>query len=365
MIDNSQIKERRKSDKDDEPLPERISDLLEDQYNVISRNQALKYGITESQLRHRLRPGGPWQKILPGVYSVETGTVSPDQRQMAALLHAGPKSVLTGAAAVRRHRLNCAGGNDVEVLVPLKSQVRGYEYVRIRRTARMPESAYSTRKIRYSPLARAAGDAARAMLKPEDIRALISEVLHKGTGCTVGDLVAELKAGPTAGSGLFRAALAEVSEGIRSEAERDLKFCVDGSPLPTPMYNARLYLPDGTFLAMTDAWWARAGVAGEVDSLSHHILTEDHEKTTARRNRMEAADIRVLQFLPTDIKPGWPAHLQNLKAAIENGRKRPALPIIAIPQNVVDVQAFLRAKIAAAEPSNDNDAVSAAVPQGT
>jgi hypothetical protein len=37
---------------------------------------------------------------------------------MAALLHAGPYGVITGATAVRRHRLRCAGLNEVDVLVP-------------------------------------------------------------------------------------------------------------------------------------------------------------------------------------------------------------------------------------------------------
>lgn len=344
MIDNAKkMKQARKCEK--EPLPERLSDLLHEQYNVIARWQAIRYGFTESQLRHRLRPGGPWQKILPGVYSVETGTVTPDQRQMAALLYAGPASVLTGAAAVRRHRLDCAGGNDVEVLVPVKSQVTGHGYVHVHRTARMPDSFLSTRRIRYAPLPRAAGDAARAMRKPEDVRALVSEVLHRSRDCGVNDLIEELEQGPHAGSAQLRAAISEVSEGIRSEAERDLKFCVDGSRLPTPLYNARLYLPDGTFLAMTDAWWPRAGVAGEVDSLSHHILAQDHEDTTARRNRMEAADIRVLQFLPKDIKPNWPTHFQQLQKAIESGMKRPPLNIITVPSDVTDVQAFLRTKL--------------------
>lgn len=327
------------------PLPVRLPDLLQEQFNVISREQAARYGITESAMRHRLRPGGPWQKILPGVYSLETGTVTTDQRQMAALLHAGPDAVLTGAAAVRRHRLGCAGGNDVDILVPAASRVKGHGYVRIRRTERMPDSPFASRKLRYAPLARAAGDAARVMLNAEDVRALVSEVLHRGKGCTVEDLISELNAGPVPGSGLLRAALFEVSEGIRSEAERDLKFCIDGSALPKPLYNPRLYLSDGTFIAMPDAWWPRAGVAGEVDSLRHHILARDHEATTARRNRMEAADIRVLQFLPSTIKSGWPTHFQNLKAAIEKGMQRPPLDIVTVPAGVKDVRTYLLTKL--------------------
>jgi hypothetical protein len=364
MTDNAK-NARPPGDDGDDPLPDRLADLLGSQYNVVSRKQAARYGITESQLRHRLRPGGPWKKILPGVYSTETGAVTQDQRQMAALLYAGPEAVVTGAAAVRRHRLDCAGGNNVEVLVPAKSRVKGHGYVRIQRTTRLPGRTFSTRKIVFAPLARAVGDAARAMLKPEEVRALISEAVHKGVNCTVEDLIAELAAGPSAGSRLFRFTLAEISEGIRSEAERDLKFCIDQSNLPTPMYNARLYLPDGTFLAMPDAWWPRAGVAGEVDSLRHHILAKDHAETMARRNRMEAADVRVLQFLPKDIKPRWPVHCQDLREAIAKGMKRPPLPIIAIPANVTDIRTFLLTKLSVTEPPSDSNYAIAAVGQCT
>jgi len=345
MNDHTKIMLLGSHDGDADPLPERLSDLLESQFNVISRKQAVRYGITESAIRHRLRPGGAWQKILPGVYSVETGTVTSAQRHMAALLHAGKNAVITGPVAVRYHHRNCAGGNDVEVLVPAECRVKGLGYVRIRRTERMPDDVRAIRSIRYAPLVRAAADATRAMLKPEDARTLLSEVLHKGGGCTVAELTAELDAGPSAGSGLLRAALVEVSSGVRSEGEHDLKTCITRSVLPEPMYNPRLFLPDGTFLAIPDAWWPGAGVAAEVDSLEHHILVRDHEATVARRNRMEAAGIRVLQFLPKDIKPGWPVHLQDLKAAIEHGMERAPLPVIAVPASVTDVQTFLRTKL--------------------
>ena len=70
------------------------------QHYVIARHQALAYGMTETMIRHRIRPGGPWQKILPGVYlAVTARQVAADQREMAALLHAGPRGVITGSFA--------------------------------------------------------------------------------------------------------------------------------------------------------------------------------------------------------------------------------------------------------------------------
>ena len=323
-----------------------LGELLERQHHVLSRSQALEYRLSDAAIRYRLRLDGPWRKILPGVYVTTTGVVTDDQRQMAALLYAGKGAVLTGAAAVRRHRLTCAGLNEVQVLVPQDVRVTSRDYVRIMRTWRMPESTFSTRLITFSPLPRAVGDAARAMRRAEDVRAVVCAAVQQGRGCTLEDLIAELKAGPVIGSRLFRAALAEVGEGIRSEAERDLKFLIDRTDLPAPVYNARLYLADGTFLGMLDAWWPRAGVGAEVDSRQYHMSAEDYSATMARHNRIEGAGVHLLHLLPRDIKPLWPQFAIHLRDAISEGSKRPPLPIITLPVGVTDVRTFLRAKTA-------------------
>ena len=325
----------------------RFAELCEQQYHVISRRQALEHGFNASKLRHRLRPGGPWQKILPGVYATTTGTVTSDQRQMAALLYAGEGAVLTGACAVRRHHLSCPGGNEVEVLVPVNSRVKGHGYVRVQRTRRMPVNTFSTRAITFAPLPRAVGDAARGILRPGDVQALVCEAVQKGRDCSLEDLIAEVKAGPIAGSALLRAALAEIGEGIRSEAERDLKYRIDRSDLEKPLYNARLYLPDGTFLAMVDAWWQRAGVAVEVDSRQYHMSAKDNSATADRHNKITAVGIKVLHFPPRDIKSRWPGIYATIRDAVGDGTKKPPLGIIAVPANVTDVRAYLLEKLAA------------------
>jgi hypothetical protein len=78
---------------------------LASQHGVISRAQAAACGMTPAALRHRVRPGGPWQTLLPGVYLANTGTAGRPQLDMAALLHAGSGSVLSGLAALSRHGL--------------------------------------------------------------------------------------------------------------------------------------------------------------------------------------------------------------------------------------------------------------------
>jgi len=286
--------------------------------------------MTRGTIEYRLRPEGPWRQMLPGVYLTVTGSPSQEQRETAALLYAGPQSVITGAVAVRRHNLRCAGLNMLDVLVPADSRRKSVGYVQIQRTTRLPGTLYTSGPLRFTAPVRAVADAARGMTRFSDVQALVCEAVQRGR-CTVEELVAELNDGPTAGTRWYRMALSEVSEGIRSAAEAQLKQLIDRSDLERPVYNADLYTLDGIFLGRPDAWFARAGVAGEVDSRQYHMGAKDYAETTKRHNRLEAAGIHVLHWLPSMIKGEPDKVVADLRAAIAAGNKRPPLPIRAVP----------------------------------
>jgi hypothetical protein len=83
-----------------------VDDLVARQHGLITRSQALLCGLTKQPLRTRTRPGGSWSVLLPGIYSTFTGTPTADQRVMAALLYAGPGSLITGQTAMAAHGIN-------------------------------------------------------------------------------------------------------------------------------------------------------------------------------------------------------------------------------------------------------------------
>jgi hypothetical protein len=101
---------------------------------------------------------------------------------------------------------------------------------------------------------------------------------------------------------LFRAALAEIGDGVRSVAEGDFRRLILRSSLPMPLFNARLFDADGTFVAVIDAWWQRAGVAAEVDSRAYHLAAADQDRTTERHDKLIAHGILPLHFPPARIK---------------------------------------------------------------
>src|SRR5580692_1812128 len=129
---------------------ERLTQVLRAQHHVITRQQALLCGLPSSTLDRYIAPGGRWQRLLPGVYLAVTGTATQDQREMAALLYAGRRSLLTGSAAMRRHRLRPAGPDVVDVLIPWEHSRQSTGFVRVHRTRRMPERLYVTGKIRFA-----------------------------------------------------------------------------------------------------------------------------------------------------------------------------------------------------------------------
>lgn len=305
---------------------ERLNGIVNAQYGIITRSQALRCRMTQSMISYRLRPDGPWQQILPAVYLTVTGTPTNDQRDAAALLYAGPESMLTGAVAVRRHRLTCAGLNTVDVLVPASTRRKSQGFVQLHRTTRMPKQMYRTGPIRFTLLPRAIADAAREMRRFGDVEALVAQAMQRRR-CSLPELACELSDGPSNGSRLLRRALVEIGSGIWSSAEGDLKRLIDRSVLETPVYNALLYMEDGTFLGCADLWWPRAGVAGEVDSRQYHLNPQGYANTVRRHNRMTKAGIVLLHWLPSTIKDEPDSVISDLRDAIEAGNQRPRIPI--------------------------------------
>jgi very-short-patch-repair endonuclease len=306
-----------------------LGQLLGRQHQLITRKQAAACGMTDMALRHRIRPGGPWQTLVRGVYLAQNGVPSVDQRDMAALLYAGPGSVLTGFAALRQFGLEVSAPAVVDVLVPSARRRHGNGFVRLVRTTRMPPRHGFDGEIRYAMVARAVADAARGLASLREVRALIAEAVQKGW-CGIEDLRRELGAGPTPGSALLRRVLVEVGGGIRSVAEGDFSDLIIRSGLPEPLFNARLFAGQ-LLIAVVDAWWPTAGVAAEVDSRQWHMSPEDWERTLARHAKLTAHGILALHFTPRQIRTEPDHVVAAIKAALQ-ARPQPSQPAIrAVP----------------------------------
>ena len=312
-----------------EPGRNTLSRALRDNEGVITRAQAVGCGLSLAEIRHRIRPGGPWQRLLPGVYLAVTGTPTQRQTEIAALRRAGPASALTGIAALRHHGIRAPGSAYITVLVPAAQRRRSEGFVRVWGTTRMPEFAFTDGAVRFADAARAVTDAARELGSFREVRAVAAEAVQRRR-CRLDQLTDELAHAPVRQSAWLRRTLAEVADGIRSAAEGDLRDLIRAHGLPSPLFNARLYA-GSALLAVADAWWAEAGVVVEVDSREWHLSPEDWQRTLRRSTRMNAVGINVMHVTPQRISREAAMVAGEIRSALEAGRARPRLAVRALP----------------------------------
>jgi hypothetical protein len=302
--------------------------LLERQRGVISRSQALAMGLTPSGIRHRLQPGGRWQLLLPGVYLTVTGQPTRQQREMAALLYAGPVSAITGPTALLSWGMTGVQARYVDVLVPHGCRPASRKFMRIHRTRRMPTKIAYADAIGYVLPPRALIDTVRGLTDLGDVRAIIAGAVQQRV-TKIELLAAELAGGPMKDTAVLRAVAAEVAAGVRSGPEADLRQLIIRAGLPMPLFNCRLRL-NGAFLAKPDAYWPQHGVVVEVDSWQWHSGPQAWAETLRRHNRLEAAGLRVLHFSPRQIRTESADVISQIAAALAHGRPAPGIAVQAV-----------------------------------
>jgi hypothetical protein len=246
--------------------------------------------------------------------------------------------MITGPAALRYYEVRQIPRRDndvVDILVPARFQRTSTGRVRVHRTEHMPRmwaSGPSTR--RYAFPARAVVDTARWLTDLREVRALIGDAVQN-RHCAVAQLTDELRAGGTPHGALLRKVIAEVADGVRSAPEAELRDLIIKARLPMPLFNPRLYLPNGTFIASPDAWWPDAGVAIEVDSRKWHLSPEDWEHTMVRHSDLGQYGIVTLHVTPHQLRSAPDAFLRKAANAYKAGVGRPRLAIGTLPAGPV------------------------------
>lgn len=321
----------------------RAADLVavaDAQMGLVTAAQLAEIGVPTSTTSRRCA-GGMWTRVLPGVHLVDGGRPSRQQRLLAALLYAGPDSMLTGTSALRLHglralRLQEVAGDEserpepVHVLVPHDRRRLSTGFVRVERTHRFP-TPERRQSLAVAPLVRAVGDATRRFPRESDALAVVTEVVQR-RWADVDDLRAELREGPTRGSRYLRSAVASVGRGAHSVPEADLVRILEAAGIPSIVLNATLVTDSGSFVAVADAWLDDVGLAIEVDSLEFHSTGERFERTVRRNARYATAGVPVVTLLPTDVRdrPGFVVREVRQARAVASQRPR-ALVHVADP----------------------------------
>ncbi|WP_327010890.1 hypothetical protein OHA72_28665 [Dactylosporangium sp. NBC_01737] len=119
----------------------------DEQAGVLTRRQALASGLTDDQIRFRLR-SGRWQRASAGVYYTFSGEPPRPAVLWAALLAAGPAAVLTHQTAAELIGLIDRPESPIHVSVPSQQHVKAVAGVWLHRRHRSPVAAPSREPAR-------------------------------------------------------------------------------------------------------------------------------------------------------------------------------------------------------------------------
>ncbi|OOC06265.1 hypothetical protein [Amycolatopsis azurea] len=298
--------------------------LLERSRNGVIRVADLESeDMSSSTIYARCLPGGPWQRLLPGIVLLHNTEPRPEELISAALLYSGGKSMLTGVAACLQHGLRPAAlpqGNDLHMLIPHERKVRSTGFVTMERTIRFPKPR-AIKGVPTAPLVRATTDAVRRLRESGPVEEVLIEAVQSGR-CSPQALLGELNSGTQRGTAIPRRLLSSWID-IRSMAESRARTLSRRLPTPPSHWNCKVLDHRGEYLGRPDAWWDDIALAWEIDSFDFHFRRADYSRTLNRNTRYTAAGILVVQTLPSRLRDDPAGVIGELIAAHEVASARP------------------------------------------
>ncbi|WP_020142934.1 hypothetical protein [Terracoccus sp. 273MFTsu3.1] len=303
----------------DPRLPTALHELALHQHGVLTRRQLLEGGLTPAQLRTRL--GREWRLLLRGVVLLSNGVPSDQQRLVAALLFAGPRSWLAGPTAAAVHGIaGLCVSNPIHVLVPAPQRSRAHAWVLVRNTTLLDEPVHRRGPLRLSCPARAAVDAAAAAPSTEQARGVLVAAAQSRKA-RLSDLAHWTLARGQVGSRRLHEGLELAASGAWSVPEADLLRLLSSSTVLPPVWaNPEVRDQRGRRLTTPDAWIDDVALAVMVHSRQWHADSLAWESTVEHDTDLQTARVVVVGVTPHSIaaRPRWV--LDRIEAAYLEAR---------------------------------------------
>lgn len=279
---------------------------------VVTLKELLAAGVTRSAVDHRRR--SHWQEPLPRVFVLHNGPLTWRQKFHAALRYAGPGARLTSLAVLALHGFRdvppASSLRTLHVLLPSPLKRRSVSYVKVARTRHLPPRPTYASGFPCVTLPWALADACAGDLRP----GLLYEAVQRHRVGAVA-LREAFRTRQVPVSGELAAVLADLAAGVHSVAEGWARRLIARNGLPDPLWNQDLFV-DGEWLCRPDAYWPEHGVVLEIDSVRHHQLGADFQRTTARHARISAAGLCVLPVTPAQLRDAPHQFLSALTRAL-------------------------------------------------
>lgn len=276
---------------------------MKEQASMLARRQLTDRGLDWGRVRNQVA-ARRWVEVTPRVVSTTTGPLTAEQRQWAAVLHAGPRSMIGGLTSAEVQGLKRWERDEVCVLVDDElsfEPVAGVRFFRSRRPyelLRSPRPGIPRCQLEPAVLLWAAYDApvrsAHGVLA-----AAVQQRLTTPTALT--EWIRRLR--PLRRAPDFRATLADISGGSHSLAEAGVARMCRQFGLPLPRRQTRRQdsagvdrwtdcewdLPDGTTLVL------------EVDG-SFHLDVGQWQDDLRRTRRITAPGRLVVRCTAYEVR---------------------------------------------------------------
>jgi hypothetical protein len=304
-------------------FPPALIALIRAQDGVVAMWQLAEHGVGWPPVRGRLKRG-EWQRVLPQVLLTHGGEPTRRQRLIAAQLWTGDDCAIDAASAAHfhGHRGVLLNAQQVHVVAPFDNPARSRDWVKVRRTIAEIE-VVRTSHLRYVVEPMAVLVAARDTRNVDRAVDILSRALQSGR-VTLRELQAVRTMIGDKGCGALDKALAHVSIGLRSPAEvtfRDL--AMTSKILPEALWNQWLDLGDDGQPVCADGLWIEAVALHEVNGKRWHGWGWQYESTSARTERVTAADLVYTQSTPLRLAREPGVVLRNLERTYLNNLGRP------------------------------------------
>lgn len=309
------------------PLTTSALRIADAQLGVLTRAQLLEAGVSRSSIEWQL--GRTWRQLLPGVVLLDRGLPTMEQRQVAALLLAGPESVLSASTAAAVHGLaTCSPGPPITVLVPRPRRSRHVAWVSVRRTTVTDPGSVTRGPLRLSSLPRAVVDAAAAATTDRQAQAIVLESIQRRM-VRLDDLHHWANVRGSGGTARVRRALDVAATGVWSAPEGELMSLVGTSAiLPEPWANPALMDAAGRRLTTPDLWFDDVALAVMVHSRQFHADVLDWEATVESDADLLAAGIIVVPVTPASLRRDPGRVLRVLERAHRSAKARGTRPSV-------------------------------------
>ncbi|MCE7011651.1 hypothetical protein LWC34_53890 [Kibdelosporangium philippinense] len=262
-------------------------------HRIASAADLIDLGLTGTTVKRRCSPGGPWQRLLPGILLLDSTAPTREQLVQAALRYAGRDAIVTGADALALHGARTAiPGGRIHLLMPCKRFVRSSASVLVERTASPPRPVLRNGLL-TAPLARAAVDTARRIDNRALVAALFAEmVFHKGI--RLDELNTEVVMGKRRGSTLCQEVLHDIGERIRAGVASSARDLVLRAGLPPPQWNVPVDDARGNPLGTVTGAWDDAKLAWDVHAFDFDPAPASYPTALKRGSRLAATGLLVL-----------------------------------------------------------------------